>query len=642
MLRLVLVALSLFLSGIGAAHALEAIERYDSRIAVAQDGTLTVTETIEVTAEGNQIRRGIYRDFPLTFVDGEGRRREVGFKIVSVRRDGTAEPYHTESIDGGIRIYFGSADRLLEPGRHTYEFTYETTRQIRFFDTHDELYWNVTGTDWAFMIHDVTATVTLPDGFEAQEIAWFTGPFGATGKDAVGRTEGNRVHFATTRELAPQEGLTIAVKMPKGTIARPSAAEERLLYLQDNRVLLVSVAAFVLVLIYNVGAWLRVGRDPASGVIVPRWDAPDGASPALVNYIEEKGFSGQGWTAFSAALLNLAVKGYVVLEDLKSSIIVKRTDKDDDGTLPVGEAAILHSLEGKGESLTIGKDNGIRVQSIGGTFRTAMEKEHRNKFYIANWPYVIGGLLLSALGLAALFLVGPLTENRIVLILLPVAASAFISLFAVALGQKLRRARSLGARILAILMIAFVCFVCLTLFGGIMTAVVMSGSAIDELPIFAAVGGIVLVNMLFFFLMGAPTPIGRKMMDGIEGLRLYLSLAEKDRMNMAGAPEMSPRHFETLLPYAVALGVEKPWSQTFDRWLAAAVAAGAATAYAPHWYGGDSLGAGSFSDRMGGFAGSMASTIQSSLPPPSDSSSSGFSGGGSSGGGGGGGGGGGW
>jgi uncharacterized membrane protein len=164
---------------------------------------------------------------------------------------------------------------------------------------------------------------------------------------------------------------------------------------------------------------------------------------------------------------------------------------------------------------------------------------------------------------------------------------------------------------------------------------------LHETPMLFAVGGIVLLNILYFFIMGAPTPLGAKMMDGIDGLRQYLTLAEKDRMNTAGAPEMSPRHFETLLPYAVALGVEKPWSRTFETWLAAA-AAGAAAAYAPTWYSGN-FNSGSFSDRIGGFSSSMASTIASTIPaPPPSSSSSGFSGGGSSGGGGGGGGGGGW
>ena len=131
-------------------------------------------------------------------------------------------------------------------------------------------------------------------------------------------------------------------------------------------------------------------------------------------------------------------------------------------------------------------------------------------------------------------------------------------------------------------------------------------------------------------------------MDEIEGLRIYLTLAEKDRMNMRGAPEMSPQHFETLLPYAVALGVEKPWSRTFETWLATAAAGAAAASYAPTWYSGDS--ATGFGDRIGGFSSSMASTIASAIPAPAaSSSSSGFSsGGGFSGGGGGGGGGGGW
>ena len=129
--------LVLLLLSVQPLRAEEVIERYDSRIVVAKDGTLTVTETIEVTAEGNRIRRGIYRDFPLTFTADDGRTREVGFDILSVRRNGADEPYRTESISRGVRIYFGSAERLLDAGRHTYELTYETTRQIRFFDTQD-------------------------------------------------------------------------------------------------------------------------------------------------------------------------------------------------------------------------------------------------------------------------------------------------------------------------------------------------------------------------------------------------------------------------------------------------------------------------------------------------------------------------
>ncbi|WP_119254480.1 DUF2207 domain-containing protein [Shinella zoogloeoides] len=627
----------------GVARAEEYFDRYNSDIVVARNGMLTVTETMRVHAEGNRIRRGIYRDFPLTFTDADGREKEVGFKILGVERDGRPEPYHTESIRHGIRIFFGSSDTQLAPGFHDYRLTYETSRQIRFFDTHDELFWNVTGTEWAFPIHRASATVTLPAGVSTQELTYFTGPYGATERNARAENRGNRALFETTRALGPQEGLTIGVKMPAGSIDKPTAAEERALFFKDNRNLFLAFGGFALVLAYYLWAWLTVGRDPPRGVVVPRWDAPEGISPGLVNYIDEKGFGGHGWTAISAAFLNLAVKGLVELSDLKNSITVTRTDKPVPGPLPTGEATLLAALPAAGSHFSIQKSNGRSVQKLGRDFRDAMEKEHRQKYYHANWPQAIGGIVLTLACLAALLIFGSLPEEGIALVVMPVFASIFISVFAAGLGQNLRQARTLGARIFAVALIAFVGFILLTVFGGIALATFVSVEAAGQLPLFAAIGGIVVTNLVFFFLMGAPTPVGRRMMDGIEGLRQYLTLAEKDRMNMAGAPEMSPRHYETLLPYAVALGVEKPWSQTFDRWLLTAAAAGAAAAYQPAWYHGDGFSSGRFSDRMGGFAGSMAGTMRSSLPDPPKSSSSGFSsGGGSSGGGGGGGGGGGW
>lgn len=148
----------------GVGRADEVFSSYHSVIDVAENGTLTVTETITANVEGNQIRRGIFRDLPLTFTDAKGRRSKVDFKLLSVERDGEEEPYRTESISGGIRIYTGSAEVFLPHGEHTFQFTYETSRQIRFFDDHDELYWNVTGTEWAFPIDEASATVNLPEG----------------------------------------------------------------------------------------------------------------------------------------------------------------------------------------------------------------------------------------------------------------------------------------------------------------------------------------------------------------------------------------------------------------------------------------------------------------------------------------------
>ncbi|MFP3542605.1 DUF2207 domain-containing protein [Rhizobium sp. SIMBA_035] len=618
----------------------EIISSFNSDIRLEKSGAMTVAETITVNAEGNRIRRGIFRDFPLTFTDENGRLRSVDFDVVSVTRDGNDEPWKTESISGGIRIYAGSEDVMLSPGRHQYVFTYRTNRQIRYFPDHDELYWNVTGNGWIFPIMVATATVNLPDGVSATDTNFFTGPFGAKDKNA--RVSGNNTRpvFSTTQPLNAEEGLTIAVKFPKGAIDPPSESDQNIWWLKDNRDYFIGFGGLILVFLYYTRSWLRVGRDPARGVVVPRWDAPDNISPALVNYIDNKGFSGQGWTALSASALNLAVRGFVVLEDLKQSIVIRRTDKPNVGQkFEAGEASLLNAVGGRG-SLTIDKANGERVKSVGQNFRSAIEREHRGKYYNANTGYIAGGVILSVAVLIILFVFGTLEPDMIALMIIPIAVVAFLSVFVAGFAKSFGPGKSLGAKIMSVVAIGTAGFIGFSVVSSLALALFSSLMEFHETPMLFAVGGIVFLNMLYVFIMGAPTPLGAKMMDGIDGLRQYLTLAEKDRMNMAGAPEMSPQHFEKLLPYAVALGVEKPWSRTFETWLAAA-AAGAA-AYAPVWYSGN-FNSGSFSDRIGGFSSSMASTIASTIPsPPPSSSSSGFSGGGSSGGGGGGGGGGGW
>ena len=624
------------------AAAAEVILSYHSDIQVAADGELTVAETITVNAEGRDIRRGIFRDFPLTMEDDEGRTVRVGFDVLSVTRDGEPENWRTESITGGIRIYTGSEDVFLDRGEHTYVITYRTDRQIRYFDDHDELYWNVTGNGWSFRIEQASARVTLPEGARITDTVAYTGPRGAADTDVTMRVRDNSAVFATTRPLAPNEGVTIVVGIEKGVIAPPSADDLRSWWFRDNINAILGFGGLALVALYYARNWLRVGRDPAGGIVVPRWDPPEGLSPALVNYVDNKGFSGAGWTALSASALDLAVKGYVTLDDLKNSIIIRRTDKVPAKPLPAGQAALLKDIGGPGEELVIDKENGTRVQTVGSNFRAAIEKEHRGRYYRSNAGYVTGGVVLSLVVLGALLLFGNVEPDLLFILAVPVFFAAVFGRIAVKIGRGLRRGGSLLSKIVSIVLVGVFGFIAISVISGVLLVALTEFTADTHWPALVAVGGIVLINVIFFFLMGAPTPLGRRRMDEIEGLRIYLTLAEKDRMNMRGAPEMSPQHFETLLPYAVALGVEKPWSRTFETWLATAAAGAAAASYAPTWYSGDS--ATGFGDRIGGFSSSMASTIASAIPAPAaSSSSSGFSsGGGFSGGGGGGGGGGGW
>src|SRR4028119_2319848 len=86
-----------------AAQAEERITRFISEVEVQPDSSLEVTETIDVVAEGNQIRRGIYRDFPTRYKGRNGGQMRVGFTLEGVTRDGAAEPTAIEAISNGVR-----------------------------------------------------------------------------------------------------------------------------------------------------------------------------------------------------------------------------------------------------------------------------------------------------------------------------------------------------------------------------------------------------------------------------------------------------------------------------------------------------------------------------------------------------------
>lgn len=137
----------------------ERILAFDSRITVNADSTIAgAGKNHSSISRGGHSPRHL-RDFPTRYKDGAGNAYVVEFVILGVQRDGNTEAYHTERLSNGVRVYFGSSDTMLSPGRHTYDFTYQTSRQLGFFADHDELYWNVTGNGWKFPI-DVAASAS--------------------------------------------------------------------------------------------------------------------------------------------------------------------------------------------------------------------------------------------------------------------------------------------------------------------------------------------------------------------------------------------------------------------------------------------------------------------------------------------------
>ena len=643
--RTLLLALIFALTALPA-MAEEAIESFHAAVDLSKSGRMTVTETIRVKAEGYKIKRGIYRDFPLTFSGDDGALHRVDFSIDKIERNGQDEPYRTEAIDGGVRIWIGDPDVFIPRGEHLYSITYETGRQVRYRKDFDELFWNVTGNFWEFPIREASATIVLPEGAKPEATTFFTGPFGATEKNARVLVEGNEVFFATTMSLDLREGLTVGIKLAKGVIDPPNQTDLFRWEVKDRANSFIAIVALGAVLVYFGWNWMRVGRDPMRGIVIPRWDAPMGLSPALVNYIANRGFTGNGWPAFSASAINLAVKGLVILDDLKGAVSFKPTGRKPDKALPLGEDVIFKAVQGVAV-LPIDKANGRKFQKMGDDFRGSIDKEHTGKYYRYNLGVIIWGIILAVGAYLSVILFGTFDTKMLGMLVVPGVLFVFVSIFSAVLGAIIRSAPNAAIKVLAWMFLgAFWLAMALVLLISAMTLFEIAQSFDDKVAL-ACCGGILVSTVFFTTFMGAATPLGRELMDGIEGLRLYLTVAEKDRMNMASAPEMSPQHYEKLLPYAVALGVEKQWSTHFQQWLEAA-GANANYDYKPDWYAGRDFDSRQLGNRMSTVANSISTSIASSLPAPPKSSSSGFSSssssssGGSSGGGGGGGGGGGW
>jgi len=220
----------------GGLQADERIFDYHSDIQVLKDGSLKATESITVNAEGRNIKRGIYRDFPIAYTSRFMVPIKLPFQVVSVKRDGETEPFHTQEESNGVRVYVGREDYLLPPGKYTFEITYTTNFQLGFFDSHDELYWNVTGNGWDFPIDRASASVSLPGDVPLDKIRHegYTGLQGS--RDTNLTSEVNHftgtVDFTTSKILGSQEGLTIVVGFPKGYVREPTAAEKSEIYLR--------------------------------------------------------------------------------------------------------------------------------------------------------------------------------------------------------------------------------------------------------------------------------------------------------------------------------------------------------------------------------------------------------------------------
>ena len=587
------------------------ILKFFSDIKVKKSGLLEVTEYITIyngngeqsrpyrhlfpQAERNvndDIKHGLVRDFPTIYENEQGFRVKLPFRIKSIFRNGKPEAYLSENLKNGERLMMGTANELLPEGVHEYVIAYETSNQIAFRADKDELYWNVNGTGWAFTVDSVSSQITFPSESKIFESACYTGVQGSTEKNCVSRKlNDSTIYFVTTQSLKAYQGLTIAAAIQRGVLVPLSGTEKFTNLLLANWPIPAMILLLLSLFAVNLKNWLKYGKDPAQGTIVPRFEPPDDISPADAGYIFNQKYKPE---QFSAALIDLAVKKGITIDVGKDGAIFKSityTFKKGSNTKATLKAFAkqaynwdiedLYNLQATGtynssiESLNDHLANHLE-SNFKSDSKSDSDKKKQKGFFSENSNAASGGFVF--------------------LIIMSIA-----SFFAVAF--------------------AYTNMIALSIFLLVVAGFVM--------------------QIIFYRIMSSYSREGRKMMDELLGLRMYLATAEEDRFDKLNPPEKNIVLFESLLPYAIALNCQSEWANKFETILNEAIAN---DTYHPGYYRGDFDRERSFSSVSRGMTSGLSSTVASSSREPSSSSSDsgGSSGGGSSGGGGGGGGGGGW
>ena len=621
----------------------ERIRDFHSDIRLLDDGTLLVKETITVVSSENQIRHGIFREFPTRYKDRLGNNYVVGFHWSGALRDGQQEISRVEDQFNGKRIYLGDKNSYLPKGEHTYELSYSTNRQLGFFAEHDQLYWNVTGNGWAFPIDHASATVTLPAAIGSSDVSLdgFTGPQSSREKSLSSSMQPDGTfQFEASRPLAAREGLSIVLTWRKGLIAPPTSQQQLSDFFADNRDALLMLTALLILALYYLLVWSAVGRDSRRGVIMPLYEPPANLSPASMRYLVRMGFDNK---AFAAAILDMATRGYLKIKEQAGSYTLYRTKADNHALTPDEKQTAAVMFDGRDE-LWLHNENHTVISAGIAALKASLKLAEQKVYFYTNGRYQIPAILFSAAAVAAgAYLKSPL--SLMVVGFLSVWLSVWsLAVAGLAIGcygawksaitSQVHVAALMGkALVFTLFSLPFLAGEC---FGVFMLT--KFGSLSVALFLFASV----VLHVLFHYLLKAPTFAGRLLLDQVEGFKMFLGAVDGDRMNRINPPEQTPETFEKLLPYALALDLEQAWAQKFSGMLSAAGqspdSGRGSTVYAPSFYSGSNWNSFSGSSFASGFTDSFTSAISSSASAPGSSDG----GGGGSGGGGGGGGGGGW
>ena len=475
------------------------IERFDARIRVNRDASIDVTESITARFVGSY--NGLFRTIPIKYRNAQGLNWTLGVSLQSARDD-AGHSLRTETTREGANLKY----KIWIPGAvnatRTLVLRYHATNGLRFFDEHDELYWNVTGDEWEVPIGAATAEIELPAGATGMRAIAFNGMYGSTARDARVTLSDNVVRIAMPHALDYHEGLTAVVGWDKGLVTAPTVTDRAVETATSNWPLAIPIPVFLVVF----WRWWRRGRDPRRRPIAVQYEPPARMSPGEAGTLLDNTVDMRDITA---TLVDLAVHGYLRIEEHQNpklfglfggaTTYTLHRLKPADG-LAGHERVVFDGIFSHGDHVPLDELKDEFYTQLG-PIRDALYDQLKGSGFYQNRPDKVKKIWLGCgIGFAILIGVG-------------------------------------GAFIAAAFLLTPVSFV-----------------------IAAIVSGIVLV--IFARIMPARTEAGARTLEHVLGFEEFLRRVESENLKrvIVGHPEL----FDKYLPYAMAFGVERQFARAFE------------------------------------------------------------------------------
>jgi len=340
------------------------IKDFYVEITVNKDSSLLITENIIADCGNLPDKHGIFRIVPIKATTPD-KTISTPVELISITDfNGIPYKYSTIKDSNTITWKIGDANKIVS-GVNNYKITYKIENAIRFDNTEfDEFYWNVLGNFWEIDIDNFRAKINFPSEINSENtsISAYSGEFGGKTDDFTFHrwNTSNILEVFNAQILKPGQGITVSVTFPKNIFApyNPPFNFLTLLYF------ILPIITFIICFLI----WKRHGKDPKSKkTVIPEFEIPENISPiqmgALINFGRLKN------NFISATIINLAVKGFISIEEATNKILfmstkdfkIKKIKSDE-------EINKLNKIESLILKETLGDKNEILLSSLRSSF----------------------------------------------------------------------------------------------------------------------------------------------------------------------------------------------------------------------------------------------------------------------------------